>query len=32
LLSGEAIVETVDDIVIRNVGDGGARVEESLDV
>ena len=29
LLSGEAVVEAVDDVVIGDVGDGGARVEES---
>ena len=29
LLSGKAVVEAVDDVVVDDVGDGGARVEES---
>ena len=32
LLGGEAVVEAVDDVVIRDVDDGGVRVKESLDV
>jgi hypothetical protein len=26
---GDAVVETVDDVVLRDVGDGGANVEEA---
>jgi len=32
LLSGEAIVKVVDDVIVCDVGDGGARVEKPLDV
>ena len=32
LLSGEAVVEAVNDVVIGDVGDDGARVEKPLDV
>jgi len=32
LLSGKAVVEAVDDVVVDDVGDGGARVEESRKV
>jgi hypothetical protein len=29
---GDAVVETIDDVVLRDVGDGGANVEEATRV